>query len=119
MTGKSVQLTGDKIHRVILEYVRSKWERTASPKRVQEIAQELGPDLRSRIDVLGIDSMQLLNVEFGSVMHKLHELEQQAATEDSGMLEKATRSADETEVRRLGQRPWTPRKRKRGLNRDL
>ena len=110
MTDKSVQITGN----VVQEYVRFKWERTASPKRVQEIAQELDPDLRSRIDVLGIDSMQLLNVEPDSVMHMLQELERQAALEDSGMLEKASRSADETAVRKLGRHPWTSRTRKRG-----
>jgi hypothetical protein len=47
--------------------------------------------------------MQLLSVAPASVMHKLEELEQQAAREDSGVLEKATRSTNATAVRNGGQ----------------
>jgi hypothetical protein len=54
------------------------------------IGQHLGLSLLSRIDVLGIDCAQLLKVAPASVMQKLEELEQQAALEDSGMLEQAS-----------------------------
>jgi hypothetical protein len=52
--------------------------------------QHLGLSLLSRIDVLGIDCAKLLKVAPASVMQKLAELEQQAALEDSGMLEQAS-----------------------------
>jgi hypothetical protein len=108
MTDKILQPTGE----LIQEYVRSKWQRVGPLQTSHMREQELGPALRSRIDVLGTDSMQLLSVAPGAVMDKLDELEQQAALEDSGMLEKATRSADETTVRKIGRHFWASKGRK-------
>ena len=113
MTHKSAQTTGE----LVQEYVRSKAERASSPERVQEVGQDLGRALRFRIDVLGVDSMQLLNIAPASVLHKLEELEEQADLEDRNMLARATRPADDTAVTKLGEQSWAPRPRKRALHR--
>jgi hypothetical protein len=111
MTHKSVQTTGE----FVQEYVRCKWERAVSPERVQETGNELDPALRSRIDVLGLDSMQLLNIAPALVMPKLEELEHHAALEDSGMFQKI-QSTDATALRKVGRQPLASKGRKRALD---
>ena len=94
MTFKSGRGTSE----LVQEYLRFKWKRAGSSGMVHQLGQQLAPALRSRIDVLGTDGEKLLDVAPASVMHKLEELEQQAALEDSGMVERATRKRDRAEA---------------------
>ena len=103
---------------LVQEYVRSKWERTGSPEKIEPVGQELGPALRSRIDVLGTDSLQLLTIAPDAVLQKLEDLEHSATLEDLGMIEKATRSADRTVARSVGRSPLASKKRKRTSHPD-
>ena len=104
MTFKS----GHETSELVQEYLRFKWKRAGSSEMVHQLGQQLAPALRSRIDVLGSDGEKLLDVAPASVMHKLEELEQQAAVEDSGMLEQATRASDRAEAAgELGRQPYS------------
>jgi DNA polymerase/3'-5' exonuclease PolX len=108
MTFKS----GHETSELVQEYLRCKWKRAGSSGMVHQLGQQLGPALRSRIDVLGTDGEKLLDVAPALVMHKLEELEQQAAVEDSGMLERATRGSGRAEAAgELGQPYSQPGKR--------
>src|SRR5215208_3207053 len=102
MTDESGQAVGE----LVQEYVRLKWKRAGPPVRARTIGQHLGQALRSRIDVLGTDGEQLLEVRPSAVMQKIEELEQQAALEDRGVLEQASRA-------RLSAQPTTLRSSKR------
>src|SRR4051812_29932009 len=84
--------SGQAVGELVQEYVRLKWKRAGPPVRARTIGQHLGPALRSRIDVLGTDGEQLLEVRPSAVMQKIEELEQQAALEDRGVLEQASRA---------------------------
>src|SRR5215217_4941473 len=98
--------SGQAVGELVQEYVRLKWKRAGPPVRARTIGQHLGPALRSRIDVLGTDGEQLLEVRPSAVMQKIEELEQQAALEDRGVLEQASRA-------RLSAQPTTLRSSKR------
>lgn len=98
--------SGQAVGELVQEYVRLKWKRAGPPVRVRTIGQHLGPALRCRIDVLGTDGEQLLEVRPSAVMQKIEELEQQAALEDRGVLEQASRA-------RLSAQPTTLRSSKR------
>src|SRR5215207_7665447 len=54
--------SGQAVGELVQEYVRLKWKRAGPPVRARTIGQHLGPALRSRIDVLGTDGEQLLEV---------------------------------------------------------
>ena len=86
--------SGQAMGELVQEYVRLKWKRAGPPVRARTIGQHLGPALRSRIDVLGTDGEQLLEVAPALVMQELENLERKAALEDNGMLEHASRSLD-------------------------
>src|SRR5829696_1078225 len=101
MTDESGQAVGE-----LVQEVRLKWKRAGPPVRARTIGQHLGPALRSRIDVLGTDGEQLLEVRPSAVMQRIEELEQQAALEDRGVLEQASRA-------RLSAQPTTLRSSKR------
>ena len=102
MADESRQAMGE----LVQEYIRVKWKRAGPPVRARTIGQHLGPALRSRIDVLGTDGEHLLEVRPSAVMQKIEELEQQAALEDRGVLERALRA-------RLSAQPTTVRSSKR------
>jgi len=89
---------GQPLGELVQEYVRLKGTRGCPPERANSIGQDLGRALRSRIDVLGIDGERLLDVAQSEVLQNLEELEKQAALEDSGMLEQASRSRLNTET---------------------
>src|SRR4051794_23582498 len=89
--------SGQAVGELVQEYVRLKWKRAGPPVRASTIGQHLGPALRSRIDVLGTDGEQLLEVAPSAVMKKIEELEQQAVLDDRGVLEQASRARFSTQ----------------------
>src|SRR5215204_31636 len=79
--------SGQAVGELVQEYVR----REQDPRvRARTIGQHLGLALRSRIDVLGTDGEQLLEVRPSAVMQRIEELEQQAALEDRGVRGRAS-----------------------------
>ncbi len=89
MTLESEGATGE----LVQKYIRLRWSRASSREMAQAAGQQLDPALRSRIDALGTDAEELLNVAPDSVIQKLQGLEEQAALEDRGVIEQANRSA--------------------------
>src|SRR5215203_4399707 len=63
--------SGQAVGELVQEYVRLKWKRAGPPVRARTIGQHLGPALRSRIDVLGTDGEQLLEVRPSAVMQRI------------------------------------------------
>jgi hypothetical protein len=91
ITSERTKQKGELVH----AYVRIKWRRREC-RRAEEIGQRLGSALRSRIDALGTDGDQLLEVLPTSIMQKLDELERQAALEDQGMSKLASERSVQT-----------------------
>jgi hypothetical protein len=102
---------------LVQAYVRIKWRRGGSADGAEEIGQRLGLALRSRIDALGTDGDQLLEVLPTSIMQKLEELERQAALEDQGMSKLASErspSPEQAWTKTSVQTPRSSRSSKRG-----
>ena len=89
MTLEGGEATGE----LVQKYIRLRWGRASSREVAEAVGQQLDPALRSRIDVLGTDAEELLNVAANSVIQKLQRLEEQAALEDRGIIEQANRSS--------------------------
>jgi hypothetical protein len=98
---------------VVQTYVRAKWKRPGTQMSAQESARHLDPDLRARIDLLGTDDERLLEVPPESVVAKIEELEQEAALEDAGMMERASQGHQQRAT--IGYaRSGKPRRRRKG-----
>ena len=108
MTLESEGATGE----LVQKYIRLRWSRASSREMAQAVGQQLDPALRSRIDVLGTDAEELLNVAPDSVIQKLETLEDQAALEDGGMIEQAHRSFGGVKSQsKPGRHPYARRRR--------
>jgi hypothetical protein len=111
MTLDSGEATGE----LVQKYIRLRWNRASSREVAQAVGQQLEPALRSRIDVLGTDAEELLNVAADSVIQKLQILEEQAALEDRGIIEQANRSSGGSKSQRKPVRHPYARRRKQDL----
>jgi hypothetical protein len=72
---------------MIQDYVRARLRRGGVTLSADELGRKLDPDLRERIDLLGIDDEKLLGVKPEEVMARLERLERDALREDSGVSE--------------------------------
>ncbi|MEX1031765.1 MAG: hypothetical protein WDZ30_00250 [Cellvibrionaceae bacterium] len=107
MSGKNSRLTGQ----LIQAYVEACWCEIGEAANATTPEPELNPALRERIDVLGRDCEQLLDVEPEAVMAKLERLEYEAAREDDRVVEAANRvRAKEKAMVKAGEKR-RPRKR--------
>jgi hypothetical protein len=72
---------------MIQDYIRAKWGRPGSALTADELGRKLDPELRKRIDLLGVDDEKLLGISPEKVFSRIEELEREALREDSGVSE--------------------------------
>ena len=72
---------------MIQDYIRAKWGRPGSALTAEELGRKLDPELRKRIDLLGVDDEKLLGISPEKVFSRIEELEREALREDSGVSE--------------------------------
>lgn len=82
--------------RVVQDYVRAKCGRPGAPLSVDQLGGKLDPQLRERIDRLGVDDEKLLGVRPEEVFHLIEQLEHDALREDSGVSEHRKASLSST-----------------------
>lgn len=92
------------IGRLVLDYVRAKWCRPGATRSAKEIAHELDPELRERVDLLGNDDELLLEVLPEEVLDRIDELEREAELEDAGVIGRAN------EIRHIEERQMSSRR---------
>lgn len=66
---------------LIKQYVRAKWRGLANTDEVKLIGQRLDPKVRDRIDAIGMDDQELLQVPDDAVLARLEELERKGEHE--------------------------------------
>jgi len=72
---------------MIQDYIRAKWGRPGTALTAEELGRKLDPELRKRIDLLGVDDEKLLGISPEKVFNRIEELEREALREDSGVSE--------------------------------
>jgi len=81
---------------LIQAYLRSRWGDEHEASEVGRMAAAIEPELKDRVDILGLDGEALLEVQAEAVLAKLEALERAAALEDgrvSGALQRHTTGA--------------------------
>ncbi|MBN2702294.1 MAG: hypothetical protein ACPW60_14015 [Methylohalobius sp. ZOD2] len=73
----------ERIGALIQSYVRAKWGCLPDDGAGTDLSLALGPELRDRIDILGLDGERLLDVAPAAVLAELELLEREAAREDA------------------------------------
>ena len=88
--------------RLVQDYVRARWRRPGVTKTAKELADQLDPQLRARVDLLGNDDELLLEVPPEDVLDRIAELEREAELEDAGVIDRVTdvRSIEERHMGR-------------------
>lgn len=97
--------------RLVQAYVRQKkWNPAADPNAVDEAGRALTADLRTRIDLLGLDDQQLLYIDPASVLRGIDRIERDEQDEDVGSARRAPSHLDQA-PRRRAHNPPAARKR--------
>lgn len=97
--------------RLVQAYVRQKWNPAADPKAVGEAGRALGPDLRTRVDLLGLDDRQLLYIDPATVLRGIDRIERDEQDEDVASAPKAARPQDGGPPRRTHNPPASRKRR--------
>lgn len=66
---------------LIKRYVRAKWRGQAGTSEVDRLGQMLDPAVRARVDAIGMDDEELLQVPDQAVLARLEQLERDAEQE--------------------------------------
>ena len=90
----SADADADAQGRLVQAYVREKWNPAADPKAVESAGRALAADLRTRIDLLGLDDRQLLYIDPGSVLRQIESIERDERDEDFDPARSAARYHD-------------------------
>lgn len=98
----------ERLGELIQTYARAKWGLRPDQAGAARAAALLQPQLRERIDVLGSDGVQLLDIAPARVLERLAALEREASLEDARAQAAAARHREREERVMQGQ-PGTAR----------